>query len=137
MNTINSGLPPSAPNTRLNNSPSTLPVEKPKDIDNDKLRQSVVSAVETKQQKELAERFVKATVNANQNNDSDKNVGLGDLQDIAQFARRVKVVQVIDDNDGSKIKEVAENRRDKIENFFREINNPNEVSTGQKVDSQA
>jgi len=138
MNSITTGASPLIPNNRPSaNNPSTLPVEKPKEIDNDQLRQGVVSAVESKQQKDLAERFVKATVKANQDNDSNKNVGLGDVQDIAQFARRVKVVEVIDQNDGSKIKEVAENRRDKIESFFREMNNPDEVSAGQSIDSLA
>ena len=138
MNTISTNSAPPISNNRQNsNNPSTLPVEKPIEVDNDKLREGVVSAVETKQQKELTERFVKATVSANQNNDSDNKVGLGDLQDIAQFARRVNVVQVIDDNDGSKIKEVAENRRDKIENLFREINDPGEAGAGQQIDSLA
>ncbi len=138
MNSITTGASPLMPINRPSaNNPSTQPVEKPKEIDNDKLREGVVSAVESKQQKELAEQFIKATANANQKNDSDNNIGLAGVQDIAQFARRVKVVEVIDDNDGSKIKEVAENRRDKIENFFREIHNPDEVSTGQSIDSQA
>ena len=138
MNTISTGLAPPIPNNRQNtNSASTVPAEKPKEVTNDELRQGIVSVVETKQQKELVENFAKATANANQSNDSGNNTDLGDLQDIAQFARRVQVVQVIDDNDGSKIKEVAENRRDKIENLFREINTPEEVSTGQEIDSLA
>ena len=138
MNTISAGLAPPIPSNRQNtNSASTVPAEKPKEVNNDELRQGVVSVIETKQQKELAEHFVKATVNANQSNDSGNNADLGDLQDMAQFARRVQVVQVIDDNDGSKIKEVAENRRDKIENLFREINTSEKVSTGQQIDSLA
>ena len=138
MNSISAGIAPSIPSNRQSsNNPSTLPAEKPKEVDNDKLRQDVVSVVETKQQKELAERFVKATANANQSNDSNNNANLGDLQDVAQFARRVKVVQVIDENDGSKIKDVAENRREKIENLFREIENPAGATAGQQVDSRA
>ena len=137
MNTISAGLSATIPSRLNTNSPSTLPVEKPKEVDNDKIRQGAVSIIETKQQKQMVERYVQATANANQNNDSDKGVGLNDIQDIAQFARRANVVQVIDDNDGSKIKEVAENRRDKIESFFREIHNPDEVSAGQSIDSQA
>ena len=138
MNTISAGLAPPIPSNRQNtNSASTVPAEKPKEVNNDELRQGVVSAVETKQQKELVENFAKATANANQSNDSGNNTDLGDLQDIAQFARRAQAVQVIDENDGSKIKEVAENRRDKIENLFREINTSEEVSTGQQIDSLA
>ena len=138
MNSITTGASPLIPNNRPSaNNPSTLPVEKPKEIDNDQLRQGVVSAVETKQQKDLAEHFIKATANANQNNDSDEDFGLGDALDIAQFARRVNVVEVIDQNDGSQIKEVAENRREKIETFFREIHDPDEVSAGQSIDSLA
>lgn len=138
MNSITTGPSLTTPiNRTTGNNPSTLPAEKPQEVDNDKLREGAVSAVEMKQQKELTERYVTATVNANQNNDSDTNVGLKDLQDIAQFARRAKTVQVIDDNNGSKIKEVAEVRRDKIENLFREINTPTEVKTGQQLDSLA
>ena len=138
MNSISTGPSLAMPINRASaNNPSTLPAEKPKEVDNDKLREGAVSAVEMKQKKELTERYVTATVNANQSNDSDSTVGLKDLQDIAQFARRAKVVQVIDDNDGSKIKEVAEVRRDKIENLFREINTPTEVKTGQQLDSLA
>ena len=137
MNTINSTLSASVTNTRPNKKPSPLPGEKQSDIDNDKRRQSAVDAISTKQQKELTERFVKATVNANQTINSDKNVDLGDLQEIAQLGRRIEVVQAIDENDASKIKEVAETRREKIENFFREMNNPEESAPGRKIDRKA
>lgn len=138
MNSITTGPSLAIPPSRITgNNPSTLPAEKSQEFNNDKFREGAVSVVEMKQQKELTERFVTATVNANQNNDTDTKVGLKDLQDIAQFARRAKVVQVIDDNNGSKIKEIAEIRRDKIENLFREINTPPEVKTGQQLDSLA
>jgi len=134
MNTISAGLAPPVHNSRQSaNNASTLPAEKTKVVDNDELRKDIVSIIEVKQQKELAEHFVTATVNANKRNDSSNNTA----HDIAQFARRAQVVQVIDDNDGSKMKEVAENRRDKIEDFFREMNNPEKISTGQQIDSLA
>lgn len=140
MNSISAGITPSIPINRQStpSPPAEKPAEKPTEVDKDKLREGLVSVVETKQQKELAEQFIESTINANQSNDPDKNSGLGDLQDMAQFARNVKVVQVIDDNDGSQIKEIAENRREKIESFFSGINNPDEVvSTGQQIDSLA
>lgn len=138
MNSVLPSFSTASPNSLQNfNKPSSLPTEKTKELDNDKVRQSAVSIIETKQKKQLAEQYIQATSNANQSHTSDNSFNLTDAQDIAQFARRVKVVQVIDENDGSKIKDVAENRREKIESFFREMNSPEEQIAGQKIDSLA
>lgn len=105
---------------------------------NDQARQAAVAIVENKQQKQLTETYLKAA--AAQNTNASKDTGqpsIEDLQALARLSKSHQVVQVIDNNDGEKLKSVAAQRQEKIENFFRDMQSGNEEKVGVQLNQRA
>ncbi len=106
------------------------------DGSNDPVRQAAVALVENKQQKQLAETYLKTTVK--QNNDTKfSNSNIEKLQELAYLSRSSKVVHVIDANDGEKLKSLAIQRQEKIEHLFQEIQKNDNLILGGQVNRMA
>lgn len=112
--------------------PSIQPIEIPKNIDTDKARDKIVNTVEIRQQKALAEQYIEITLS-----DIVDNANLVTLQEIAEFSKRVKAVQVIEDNNGNTLKELADHQKDRLENFFRGIENTDQSIVSRAIHLQA
>ncbi|MEH6448723.1 MAG: hypothetical protein V7765_08635 [Oleispira sp.] len=105
---------------------------------NDQVRQAAVAIVENKQQKQLAETYLKAAAAQNTNASEDSGQpSFEDLQALARLSKSHQVIQVIDNNDGEKLKSVAAQRQEKIENFFRDMQSDNEEKVGGKLNQRA
>lgn len=74
---------------------------------------------ENKQQQQMVETYIKSSSQAN---DDDGNpVGLNNLQALAQLNKTNQLVQVINANEGEKLKSMANQYQNKIVKLFQDI----------------
>ncbi len=84
-------------------------------------RQIAVTAIETKQQQQLVQTYINASQQANSEENSNS------LQELARLAKNHLVVQQVNENDGKYMKSIAEKKQEKVEEFYRNIQNSNEL----------
>lgn len=87
------------------------PIGKPEE----QVKQLAVEVIASKQQQQLAETYIKTTQQAYEKESSDI------IQELAHLAKSHRTVQLVNDNDGEKMKSAAARKQQIVEQFYRNM----------------